>query len=76
MIHGADAPGVLHAGTALRDGEVVSSGGRVLNVVATGATLEQAREAAYATLRGIRLDGGHYRRDIAATLPDQQETSR
>jgi len=76
VIHGADAPGVLHAGTALRDGEVVSSGGRVLNVVATGATLEQAREAAYATLRGIRLDGGHYRRDIAATLPDQQETSR
>jgi len=76
VITGSDAPGVLHAGTAVRDGAVVSSGGRVLNVVATGATLEQAREAAYATLRGIRLDGGHYRRDIAATLPDQQETSR
>ncbi|MCB9425111.1 MAG: phosphoribosylamine--glycine ligase, partial [Actinobacteria bacterium] len=72
----SDAPGVLHAGTAVRDGAVVSSGGRVLNVVATGATLAEAREKAYATLRGIRLDGGHYRRDIAATLPEQQESSR
>ena len=76
VITGSDAPGVLHAGTAVRDGAVVSSGGRVLNVVATGATLAEAREKAYATLRGIRLDGGHYRRDIAATLPEQQESSR
>ena len=71
VITGADAPGVLHAGTALRDGEIVSSGGRVLNVVATGATLEQARETAYATLHGITLDGGHYRTDIAAVLPEE-----
>jgi len=71
VITGADAPGVLHAGTALRDGEIVSSGGRVLSVVATGATLEQAREAAYETLRGITLDGGHYRTDIAAVLPEE-----
>ena len=71
VITGADAPGVLHAGTALRDGEIVSSGGRVLSVVATGATLEQARETAYATLHGITLDGGHYRTDIAAVLPEE-----
>ena len=71
VITGADAPGVLHAGTALRDGEIVSSGGRVLSVVATGATLEQAREAAYETLRGVTLDGGHYRTDIAAVLPEE-----
>jgi phosphoribosylamine--glycine ligase len=44
---------------------VVSAGGRVLNVVATGATLADARDRAYATLRGIHLDGGHFRTDIA-----------
>jgi phosphoribosylamine---glycine ligase len=65
VITGADAPGVLHAGTAQRDGRTVSSGGRVLSVVATGATLAQAREQVYETLRGIQLDGSHYRTDIA-----------
>ena len=65
MIRRADAPGVLHAGTAMRDGELVSSGGRVLNVVATGQTLADAREQAYATVRRIELADGHYRTDIA-----------
>jgi phosphoribosylamine--glycine ligase len=64
-ITGDDVRGVLHAGTAERDGHVVSAGGRVLNVVATGATLADARDRAYATLRGIHLDGGHFRTDIA-----------
>ncbi len=75
VITGADAPGVLHAGTAQRDGEIVSAGGRVLSVVATGATLEEARESAYATLRGIELDGSHYRTDIAAVLPETPQES-
>lgn len=63
---GREAEGVLHAGTA-RDGagRVVSAGGRVLNVVGVGADLAEARERAYATLAGIDLPGGHYRRDIA-----------
>ncbi|APT85452.1 phosphoribosylamine--glycine ligase [Corynebacterium aquilae] len=66
VITGADAPGVLHAGTARNEaGELVSAGGRVLNVVAKGKTLEQARQAAYETLAGIKLPGGHYRSDIA-----------
>jgi phosphoribosylamine--glycine ligase len=65
VIRGADAPGVLHAGTAMRDGELVSSGGRVLNVVATGDTLAEAREKAYATLQRIELADSHYRTDIA-----------
>jgi phosphoribosylamine--glycine ligase len=65
VIHGADVPGVLHAGTAIREGELVSAGGRVLNVVATGATLAEARESAYATLSGIELADSHYRTDIA-----------
>ncbi|MBV7295878.1 phosphoribosylamine--glycine ligase [Corynebacterium sp. TAE3-ERU12] len=63
---GREADGILHAGTARNDeGDVVSAGGRVLNVVATGQTLEQARERAYETLDTISLPGSHARRDIA-----------
>ncbi len=65
VITGADQPGVLHAGTAERDGQIVSAGGRVLNVVATAATLTEAREKAYKTLAGIDLRGSQYRTDIA-----------
>ena len=65
VITGADAEGVLHAGTARRDdGAVVSSGGRVLTVVGTGADLDAARAAAYATMSSIRLPGSHFRSDI------------
>jgi phosphoribosylamine---glycine ligase len=65
VIHGADADGVLHAGTARRDdGSLVSSGGRVLSVVGTGADLTAARAAAYATMSAIRLPGSHFRTDI------------
>ncbi|MEU6990571.1 phosphoribosylamine--glycine ligase [Streptomyces sp. NPDC046465] len=63
-----DAPNayVLHAGTA-RDGDaVVSAGGRVLSVTATGVGLTEARERAYAALSRIRLDGSQHRTDIAA----------
>ena len=65
VITGSEAPGVLHAGTARRDdGAVVSSGGRVLSVVGTGADLAAAREAAYSVMAGVRLPGGHFRTDI------------
>ncbi|MEU4075877.1 phosphoribosylamine--glycine ligase [Streptomyces venezuelae] len=62
-----DAPHayVLHAGTK-RDGDtVVSAGGRVLSVTATGTDLSQARERAYAAVGRIRLDGSQHRTDIA-----------
>ncbi|MFI8323708.1 phosphoribosylamine--glycine ligase [Streptomyces sp. NPDC085529] len=62
-----DAPHayVLHAGTR-RDGDaVVSAGGRVLSVTATGSDLAQARERAYAAVGRIRLDGSQHRTDIA-----------
>jgi len=66
VIVGAEADGVLHAGTALReDGAVVSSGGRVLSVVGTGADLDAARADAYRVLDSIRLPGSHFRTDIA-----------
>ena len=65
-ITGADAEGVFHAGTALdSSGQLVSAGGRVLTVVGTGATLAEAREAAYAKVAGITLPGGFHRSDIA-----------
>jgi len=58
---------VLHAGTALDEGgRVVSAGGRVLSVVGTGPGVRAARDRAYAATAMIRLDGGHYRSDIAA----------
>ena len=57
---------LLHAGTARdAEGQLVSSGGRVVDVVATGPTLEAARDAAYRAVDEIRLDGGHHRTDIA-----------
>jgi phosphoribosylamine---glycine ligase len=66
LLRGADGHGVLHAGTRRRDdGAVVSSGGRVLSVVGTGADLEDARRDAYERLATVDLPGGQYRTDIA-----------
>jgi phosphoribosylamine---glycine ligase len=56
---------VLHAGTRTEDGETVSAGGRVLSVTAAADTLAAARDAAYAGVSSITIDGGHYRSDIA-----------
>lgn len=55
---------VFHAGTAKRDGSVVATGGRVLNVTARGATLAQAHERAYAMVDAIEWPEGFFRRDI------------
>ena len=76
---GADGTMVVHAGTALDGrGRVVSAGGRVLAVVGTGAELSTARQAAYATIANLELQGSFYRTDIAqqaATEAAQQETA-
>ncbi|HUO47175.1 MAG TPA: phosphoribosylglycinamide synthetase C domain-containing protein, partial [Acidimicrobiia bacterium] len=56
---------VFHAGTTLDDGRLLSSGGRVLNIVGQGATLEEARTTAYSAIGSISLPGMQYRRDIA-----------
>jgi phosphoribosylamine---glycine ligase len=67
VITGAEASGVLHAGTRRReDGAIVSAGGRVLSVVGTGDDLAAARDAAYALVDGVRMDGAQVRTDIAA----------
>ncbi len=67
VVTGAEAPGVIHAGTARRDGDgaLVSAGGRVVCGTATGPDLAAAREAAYAVVAGVQLDGAHHRSDIA-----------
>lgn len=58
------AEGALHAGTAVKDGQLVSAGGRVLSVVGLGESLDEARTAAYEQISRIELRGSHYRRDI------------
>ncbi|MFD3542149.1 phosphoribosylamine--glycine ligase [Streptomyces sp. NPDC058662] len=57
---------VLHAGTRREGDAVVSAGGRVLSVTATGSDLAQARAKAYKAVARIRLDGSQHRTDIAA----------
>ena len=73
VITGVDAAGsvegvdVIHAGTALDvEGRLVTAGGRVLGVRAVGPDLATARGRAYDAVERIHVDGGHYRRDIAA----------
>jgi phosphoribosylamine--glycine ligase len=72
VITGVDAAGaledvhVIHAGTALRDGALVTNGGRVLAVVGTGSDVAAARAAAYAGVGCIEFDGAQHRTDIAA----------
>ena len=62
---------VTHAGTAARDGEVVTAGGRVLNLTALGATPAQARDRAYDAASLIEFDGMQMRTDIAARAVDR-----
>jgi len=62
---------VFHAGTAQRDGEIVTAGGRVLNVTGLGATPGEARDRAYAAAREIEFDGRQMRSDIAERAVDR-----
>jgi phosphoribosylamine--glycine ligase len=63
---------VFHAGTKMGDnGEILTNGGRVLTVVATGKGLNEAREKVYRNISHISFDGCYYRRDIAL-INDQE----
>ncbi|MDE5984576.1 MAG: phosphoribosylamine--glycine ligase [Eubacterium sp.] len=55
---------VYHAGTAITDGKLVTSGGRVLGVTALGDTLEKALEKSYSAVEKISFENAHYRKDI------------
>ena len=56
---------VFHAGTALKDGKVVTAGGRVLSIAAQAATLEETAQLAYEAAKLISFEGMQYRKDIA-----------
>ena len=55
---------VFHAGTAKKSGQIVTNGGRVLNVVSRGADIREAIEKVYREAGKIHFDKMHYRRDI------------
>ena len=55
---------INHAGTKLQDGKFVSSGGRVLSIVAQGENFDKAFELAYSNLKRIKFEGMHFRKDI------------
>ena len=67
-VENAEAAGALvfHGGTAVRDGTVVTNGGRILSVTGTGTTVADARARAYAAVDLISYEGMQFRRDIAA----------
>jgi phosphoribosylamine---glycine ligase len=64
---------VLHAGTAEADGQLVTAGGRVLNVTGIGSTPAEARDRAYATAQRIRFRGKQMRTDIALRAVERVE---
>ncbi|HEY6009391.1 MAG TPA: phosphoribosylamine--glycine ligase, partial [Geobacteraceae bacterium] len=66
QLSGLDDLVVFHAGTAMREGRLVTAGGRVLGVTARGATVRAAIDRAYEGVAAITWDGVHYRRDIGA----------
>ncbi len=61
---------LCHAGTAVKDGKIVTSGGRVLGVCAKGSTLEEARQKAYKNAEKIHFEGMYYRKDIGIKYQD------
>lgn len=56
---------VFHAGTAFQNGDIVTSGGRVLGVTALGKDIKDAAKRAYSAIESINFEGMHFRRDIA-----------
>ncbi len=67
----ADDAKIFHAGTALKDGGLVATGGRVLNVTATGRTVAEAQAKAYALVDQISWENGFCRRDIGWRAVDR-----
>ncbi|MBL8696955.1 MAG: phosphoribosylamine--glycine ligase [Alphaproteobacteria bacterium] len=81
-IRGLDAAGrhadvvVFHAGTAVRDGRIVATGGRVLNVTATGGSVAEAQAKAYRAIDAIDWPGGFCRRDIGWRAVAREKAGR
>ena len=67
---GKDGYYVFHAGTAFSDGQIITNGGRVLGVTATGPDLKQARANAYEAVQWIDFENKYYRNDIGKAIDD------
>lgn len=63
---------IAHAATKLVDGKLMATGGRVLSVVAVGESFSAARQSAYEVIKQIRLEGSHYRSDIALKVDEER----
>jgi len=61
---------IFHAGTSFRNGKLVTSGGRVLNVVGLGKSFKEAREKVYKNIQNIFFENMYYRKDIALEVED------
>ncbi len=61
-----DGVKLFHAATAMRDGELVTTGGRVFGVSAVADTLDEAKKLAYQAAEMVKFDGAYYRKDIGA----------
>ena len=66
LLKNQDGISVFHAGTKSADGKVLTNGGRVLGVVASGGDIEEAQKNVYEAVSKVSFDGAHYRRDIAS----------
>ncbi|MFQ0813969.1 phosphoribosylamine--glycine ligase [Brucella anthropi] len=74
-LEGIEGVKLFHAGTALKDGEIVASGGRVLNITAIAATVAEAQARAYEAVRRIDWPEGFYRSDIGWRAVEREKQS-
>ncbi|MDN3513861.1 MAG: phosphoribosylamine--glycine ligase [Candidatus Brocadia sp.] len=72
-IRGLDNVQVFHAGTSMKDGRVITNGGRVLGVTALGKNIPEAQKAAYGAIQKLSFEGAYYRRDIGAKAMHQKK---
>ena len=72
LVADSDTVEIAHAATKLEDGKLIATGGRVLSVVSTADSFHQARDHAYKVIKGIKLEGSHYRSDIALKVDEER----
>ena len=71
LVADSDTVEIAHAATKLEDGKLIATGGRVLSVVSSADSFHQAREQAYTVIKDIKLEGSHYRSDIALKVDEE-----
>jgi phosphoribosylamine--glycine ligase len=73
LVADSDTVEIAHAATKLEDGKLIATGGRVLSVVSTADSFHQARDHAYKIIKDIKLEGSHYRTDIALKVDEGED---